>query len=148
MHHCVYEDMWMCASQCVLLGGLNGGTSDRRCISFSRGRETSECDEARESALSSKWTPPLSHPSVTFFFPIFTTLTVTSYSQASSYLFWPDADRLSFFCFFPFFLLSPSCYHLLSSIQLNILQPDREAKSGFHSRWQLQPIRLSNRNML
>lgn len=36
---------------------------------FQGKRETSKCDEARESALSSKWTPPLQvNPAVTYFF--------------------------------------------------------------------------------
>lgn len=53
----------------------------RLCISFSRGRETSECEEARKGALSTKWTPPLQVDPVVHPWPIsfiFTTLTLTA----------------------------------------------------------------------
>lgn len=56
---------------------------------FSRGKETSKCDKANESALSFKWTSPLKVDPAVHLWPIsfnFTTLKVTPYCQASCYL--------------------------------------------------------------
>lgn len=100
IHHCVYETTCVRASQRVLLGGPTGGTSDCRCISFSRERETSECDEARQSASSSKWTAPLQVDPAVHPWPISFIFT-TPYSQASCYLFWPVQIGWAFFFFFP-----------------------------------------------
>lgn len=82
-----------------------------------------------ESALSSKWTPPLQVDIALQPWPIsfiFMTLVVTPHCQTSCYLFFlPVTVRMGFFCL----AFLPTLHHLLSSIQVNILQPEREAKT-------------------